>query len=98
MATLLKSRGQSPMEYRGNCETLLTRMDQAFSDYFHQAEQLSVLLAEPRDALSWTSYDNLQRKRTAELVAYEKYRNIKDELFRLIDPPAGRHRPESSVG
>lgn len=86
------------MEQRGSCAVLLTRMDQAFSDYFNQAEELSVLLAEPRDALSWTSYQNLQKKRTAELVAYERYRSIKDEVFRLINPPAVPHRPESSVG
>jgi hypothetical protein len=84
------------MKEQGNCKILLTRMDQAFSDYFSEAEELSALLAEPRDPFSWTWYDGLLKKRTAELVAYEKYRCIKDELFRLINPPSGPHRPESS--
>ncbi|MFY9530022.1 MAG: hypothetical protein WBC04_02385 [Candidatus Acidiferrales bacterium] len=85
------------MEQLGNRKMLLTRMDQAFSDYSHEAEQLSVLLAETRDAFSWTSYHTLLKQRTAEVVAYEKYRNIKDELFTLINPPAVPDRPESSV-
>ena len=72
-------------------------MDNAFSDYSHEAEKLSVLLAGPRDRFSWTSYHNLLRQRVAEVVAYEKYRNIKDELFTLINPPAVSDRPESSV-
>lgn len=33
---------------------LLARMDRAFSDYSHEAEKLSVLLAEPADPSSWT--------------------------------------------
>jgi len=78
-------------------EVLLTRMNNAFSDYSHEAEKLSVLLAEPRNPLSWTSYHDLLKQRTAEVVAYEIYRNIKDELCTLINPPAVPDRPESSV-
>jgi hypothetical protein len=85
------------MEELGNGRMLLTRMDKAFSDYSNEAEQLSALLAGPRDPFSWTLYHNLIRQRTAEVVAYEKYRSIKDELFTLINPPAAPHRPESSV-
>jgi hypothetical protein len=72
-------------------------MDTAFSDYSHEAEKLSVLLAEPRDPSSWSLYHNLIKQRTAEVVAYEKYRNIKDELFRLFEPPPVADRPKSSV-
>jgi len=39
----------------------------------------------------------LLKQRTAETVAYEKYRSIKDQLFGLINPPAAPDRPESSV-
>jgi len=81
----------------GTQNVLLTRMDIAFSDYSREAENLSVLLAEPRDPLSWSSYHDLLRQRTAEVVAYEKYRKIKDELFGLINPPAAPDRRESSV-
>ena len=93
----IKPHGEPPMEELGNRKALLTRMDNAFSDYSHEAEKLSVLLAEPRDPFSWTSYHDLLRQRTAEVVAYEKYRSIKDELFTLINPPAVPDRPESSV-
>jgi len=85
------------MEQSGNCKILLTRMDDAFSDYSQEAEKLSVLLAEPRDRCSWTLYHDLLKQRTAEVVAYEKYRNIKDELFTLINPPGLPDRPESTV-
>jgi hypothetical protein len=85
------------MEKLGNRTMLLTRMDVAFSDYSHEAEKLSLLLAGPRDAFSWTSYHDLLRQRTAEVVAYEKYRNIKDELFTLINPPPPQERPGSSI-
>jgi hypothetical protein len=85
------------MEQLSNRRILLIRMDDAFSDYSQEAEKLSVLLAEPADPSSWTSYHDLLRQRTAEVVAYEKYRNIKDELFRFINPPAIPNRPESSV-
>lgn len=76
---------------------LLTRMDKAFSDYSQTAEQLSVLLAEARDPSSWTCYHDLLRQRTVELVAYEKYRKLMEELFSLIAPPEPQHRPQSSV-
>jgi len=76
---------------------LLTRMDQAFSDYSHKAEQLSVLLGETRDPSSWTSYHELLKQRSTEMVAYDKYRKLKDELFSLIPPPQIQDRPESSV-
>jgi hypothetical protein len=85
------------MEELGNRKALLTRMDDAFSDYSHEAEKLSVLLAEPRDPFSWTSYHDLLKQRTAEVVAYEKYRNVKDELFTLIHPPPPQDRPGLSV-
>jgi hypothetical protein len=85
------------MEQPGNRRILLTRMDSAFSDYSHEAEKLSVLLGEPRDPFSWTTYHDLLKQRTAEVVAYEKYRNIKDELFTLINPPLPQDRPGSSV-
>lgn len=76
---------------------LLTRMDEAFGTYSLEAERLSVLLAQPRDPASWTSYHDLLRQRTAEVVAYEKYHKIKDELFTLIRPPALQNRPESTI-
>jgi hypothetical protein len=85
------------MQELGNRKMLLTRMDDAFSDYSQEAEKLSVLLAEPRDRSSWTSYHDLLKQRTTETVAYEKYRNIKDELFTLINPPGLPDRPESSI-
>jgi hypothetical protein len=85
------------MENRSNHKILLTRMDDAFSDYSHEAEKLSVLLGEPRDLFSWTGYHNLLRQRNAEVIAYEKYRHIKDELFTLINPPPAVDRPESNI-
>jgi hypothetical protein len=71
-----KPYGEPVMEELSNRKILLTRMDNAFSDYSHEAEKLSVLLAGPRDRFSWTSYHNLLRQRVAEVVAYEKCRNI----------------------
>jgi hypothetical protein len=68
----------------------LTRMDMAFTDYSQEAEKLSVLLAETRDPSSWTLYHNLLRQRTAEVVAFEKYRDIRDDLFASIHPPVVR--------
>jgi len=76
-----------PTEELDNRKVLVARMDNAFSDYSLEAEELSVLLAEPRDQFSWTLYHDLLKQRTAEVVAYEKYRKIKDELFTLINPP-----------
>jgi hypothetical protein len=68
----------------------LTRMDMAFTDYSQEAEKLSVLLAETRDPSSWTLYHNLLKQRTAEVVAFEKYRDIRDDLFASIHPPVVR--------
>jgi hypothetical protein len=85
------------MEDQSNRNMLLTRMDAAFTVYSTEAENLSVLLAEPRDVSSWSSYHNLLKQRTAEAVAYEKYRGIKDQLFALINPPGELDRPESNV-
>jgi hypothetical protein len=85
------------MEELDNRKLLVTRMDNAFSEYSHEAERLSILLAESRDPSSWTSYHDLLKQRTAEVVAYEKYRNIKNEVFTLINPPTVPDRPESSV-
>ena len=75
---------------------LLDRMDQAFVDYSQQAERLSALLAKPMGASSWTLYHDLQKQRTAESTAYERYRKIQEELFARI-APAVPHRPESNV-
>ena len=44
--------GQMNMKELGHREVLLMRMNNAFSDYSHEAEKLSVLLAEPREKLS----------------------------------------------
>jgi hypothetical protein len=81
----------------GNRRMLLARMDKAFSDYSQEAEKLSVLLAEPADASSWSSYHNLLKQRTAEVTAYEMYRALRDEIFTLITPPAEQDRPKSSI-
>ena len=75
---------------------LLDRMDKASVDYSQQAERLSSLLARPMGASSWTLYHDLQRQRTAETVAYERYRRLQEELFARI-APAVPDRPESSV-
>jgi hypothetical protein len=85
------------MQDQINRDMLLARMDAAFSVYSTEAENLSVLLAEPREVSSWSSYHNLLKQRTAEAVAYEKYRGIKDQLFALINPPGELDRPESNV-
>jgi hypothetical protein len=76
---------------------LLERMDKAFGVFSVEAEKLSVLLAATRDPSSWTSYHDLLRQKTAELVAYERYRKIQDELFATIGAPEPQARPESSV-
>lgn len=88
---------ETTLQDLGNRRMLLARMDRAFSDYSQEAEKLSVLLAEPADQSSWSSYHNLLRQRTAEVTAYEKYRMAKDDLFTLINPPAPLDRPKSSV-
>lgn len=85
------------MQELADRKALLMRMDDAFSVYSREAEKLIVLLAEPRDPSSWTLYHDLFRQRTAEVVAYEKYRKIKDELFTLIHPPPPQDRPGSSI-
>ena len=72
-------------------------MDQAFGLFSHEAEKLSVLLAATRDPSSWSSYHELLRQKTAELVAYEQYRKIQEELFALISAPTPELRRESSV-
>jgi hypothetical protein len=84
------------MEEYSNRKALLIRMDDAFSDYSREAEKLSVLLAERRDPFSWTSYHDLLKQRTAEVIAHGKYCKIKDELFTLIHPPPPQDRPEST--
>jgi hypothetical protein len=76
---------------------LLERMDKAFGVFSLEAEKLSVLLAATRDPSSWTSYHELLRQKTAELVAYERYRKIQEELFATIGAPEPQARPESSV-
>jgi hypothetical protein len=75
---------------------LLDRMDRAFVDYSQQAERLSALLAKPMDASSWTLYHDLQKQRTVETIAYERYRKLQEELFARI-APAVPDRPESNV-
>jgi hypothetical protein len=75
------------MSNSANRDILRVRMDDAFSDYSRESEKLSLLLADSQYASSWTSYHELLKQRTAEVVAYEKYRKIKDELFTLIVPP-----------
>jgi hypothetical protein len=87
---------ETVMEDQGRAY-LLVRMDEAFGTYSLEAERLSVLLAEPRDPASWTSYHDLLRQRTAEVVAYEKYSKIKEELFTLILPPVLQNRPQSTI-
>ena len=72
-------------------------MDKAFGIYSQEAEKLSVLLAEATDPSSWTSYHELLKQRTMEVVAYEHYCRIKDELFTHIQPPKAQERRESSV-
>jgi hypothetical protein len=88
---------EGPMQYPRNQEILLERMDKAFGHFSEEADKLSVLLAAKRDPFSWTSYHDLIRQKTLELVAYEQYRKIQEELFALINPPKPEVRRESSV-
>jgi hypothetical protein len=74
---------------------LLTRMDTAFSEYARESEQLSVLLSKTKSLPGWTSYNELLRQRTVEVVAYEQYRRIQDELFKRIVPPTVDEKPET---
>ena len=80
-----------------NRRLLLDRMDSAFRYLCEESEKLSVLLTQNGDPASWTFYKELVRQRTMEIVAYEKYRKIQDELFTLIPEPRDAIRPESSV-
>jgi hypothetical protein len=74
---------------------LLTRMDTAFSEYARESEQLSVLLSKSKSLPGWTSYHELLRQRTAEVVAHEEYRRIQDELFKRIVPPSVDEKPDT---
>ena len=75
---------------------LLTRMDSAFAEYSRESEQLSVLLSKCKNLPGWSSYHELLRQRTAEVVAHEQYRRIRDELFKRITPPNADEGPDSS--
>jgi hypothetical protein len=74
---------------------LLTRMDTAFCEYSRESEKLSVLLSQHKDLPGWTSYHELLRQRTAEIVALEQYRRIQDELFKRIVPPNADETPDT---
>ena len=87
-------RAQLPAEDPG-LKILLTRMDTAFCEYSSESEKLSVLLSEHKDQPGWTSYHELLRQRTAEVVAHEQYRRIQDELFKRIVPPNADETPET---
>jgi hypothetical protein len=87
-------RAQSSPEDPG-LKILLTRMDTAFSEYSGESEKLSVLLSQQKDHPGWTSYHELLRLRTAEVVAHEQYRRIQDELFKRIVPPNADETPDT---
>jgi hypothetical protein len=87
-------RAQPTVEDPG-LKILLTRMDTAFCEYSRESEKLSVLLSEHKDLPGWTSYHELLRQRTAEVVAYEQYRRIQDELFKRIVPPNADETPDT---
>ena len=87
-------RAQPAMEDPG-LKILLTRMDTAFCEYSLESEKLSVLLSQQKDHPGWTSYQELLRQRTAEVVAHEQYRRIQDELFKRIVPPNADETPET---
>ena len=87
-------RSQPAVEDPG-LKILLTRMDTAFCEYSCESEKLSVLLSQQKDHPGWTSYHELLRQRTAEVVAYEQYRRIQDELFNRIVPPNAEEMPET---
>jgi|SRR5580692_8979791 hypothetical protein len=74
---------------------LLTRMDTAFGEYARESEQLSVLLSKTKSLPGWTSYNELLRQRTVEVVAHEQYRRIQDELFKRIVPPSVDEKPDT---
>jgi len=87
-------RAQQAAEDPG-LKILLTRMDTAFSEYSGESEKLSVLLSQQKDHPGWTSYHELLRQRTAEVVAHEQYRRIQDELFKRIVPPNADETPDT---
>jgi hypothetical protein len=87
-------RAQPSVEDPG-LKILLTRMDTAFCEYSRESEKLSVLLSEHKDLPGWTSYHELLRQRIAEVVAYEQYRRIQDELFKRIVPPNADETPDT---
>jgi hypothetical protein len=90
----LPLRAQAAPEDPG-LKILLTRMDTAFSEYSSESEKLSVLLSQQKDHPGWTSYHELLRQRTAEVVAHEQYRRIQDELFKRIVPPNADETPDT---
>ncbi len=61
------------MEELDNRKILMTRMDDAFGDYSHEAEKLSVLLAERRDRFTWV-LPNPKNKKEQEHNASEVQR------------------------
>jgi hypothetical protein len=97
MTYAVREFGRPPIEHSENRRILLARMDKEFAHYSQEAEKLSVLLAQATDPSSWTTYHDLLKQRTAEVVAYERYCRIKDELFTHIQPPKPDARRESSV-
>jgi|ERR1700684_2316449 hypothetical protein len=84
-----------PTEQDPGLKILLTRMDSAFSEYARESEQLSVLLSKSKSLPGWTSYNDLLRQRTVEVVAHEQYRRIQDELFKRIVPPSVDEKPDT---
>jgi hypothetical protein len=89
--------GRFLMDYSKNHTIFLARMDKAFGIYSQEAEKLSVMLGEPRDPSSWSSYHEIMKQRVVEASAYEQYRKIQDELFTLISPAVAEQRRESSI-
>jgi hypothetical protein len=88
-------RQPEPADQDPGLKILLTRMDTAFSEYSRESEQLSVLLSKSKSLPGWTSYHELLRQRTAEVVAHEQYRRIQDELFKRIVPPSEDEKPDT---
>jgi hypothetical protein len=99
-AAIVPESPAAPLRARSSAEDpglkiLLTRMDTAFSEYSVESEKLSVLLSQEKDHPGWTSYHELLRQRTAEVVAHEQYRRIQDELFKRIVPPGADETPDT---
>jgi hypothetical protein len=88
-------RQPEPAEQDPGLKILLTRMDTAFSEYARESEQLSVLLSKSKSLPGWTSYNELLRQRTVEVVAHEQYRRIQDQLFKRIVPPSVDEKPDT---